>query len=93
MKKIRSTGTQTELDLEDRSKNVRGAFRIRSPGPILGRRVLLVDDVVTTGATVNACSEALLVAGASEVHVLAVASPYPGSEGLSFDDGFLGPQA
>ena len=51
-----------------------GAFRVQDPDLIEGRRVLLVDDVITTGATAAACAQALLSAGAESVFAVAVAT-------------------
>ena len=72
--RIRATSSQTALDTQERRENVEGAFSVK--GSVEDKRIWLVDDVVTTGATVNACAEALLVAGASSVDVMAVACPY-----------------
>lgn len=72
--KIRTTPPQVGLTREQRRLNVRGAFavaRSRQSG-MQGRNVLLVDDVITTGATVGACTRALKRAGAGRVDVLAV---------------------
>ncbi len=76
LKRVRATETQTALDSAERGVNMEGAFRGRRDDLVRDRPVLLVDDVVTTGATANACAAALLEAGASEVAVAAVACPY-----------------
>ena len=64
--KRRETRRQRELPLEERADNVHGAFAALRPAPA---RVLLVDDVVTSGATAHECARALLAAGADEVTV------------------------
>jgi ComF family protein len=74
----RATIAQFELGREDRASNVAGAFRLRTGDPnasaaIAGRWVLLVDDVVTTGATLAACGTALMAGGALAVSAIAVA--------------------
>lgn len=71
----RRTPSQGGLNRRQRALNVRGAFRVRPAAAdrIRGRRVVLVDDVLTTGATVTACARALLSAGAASVDVLALA--------------------
>lgn len=71
--RVRETGTQTRLTMKERRENVRGAFGAVLPERVRHRRFLLVDDVITTGATVNACAEALKDAGAASVHVVSVA--------------------
>jgi ComF family protein len=68
--RVRATAAQSELTAPERRRNVRGAFAARD---VAGRRVLLVDDVITTGSTVREAARTLLAAGASEVRVLAAA--------------------
>jgi ComF family protein len=72
--RTRATPRQASLDRSARSANVAAAFRCRSPRVVEGRAVLLVDDVRTTGATLASCAEALVVAGASHVVTLVLAS-------------------
>lgn len=68
-----NTPPQTGLDSRQRVDNVKAAFRVREPSVVRGRCILLVDDVLTTGATVQACAKALTSSGASKVHVLTLA--------------------
>ena len=76
MARTRRTATQTKLSVEERARNVAGAFEVRNPGSMRGQEILLVDDVLTTGATVNACAEALLSAGARRVCLAVLAHPF-----------------
>jgi competence protein ComFC len=69
----RETAPQTELTEDERRKNVRGAFAIHPGKSLKEKSVLLVDDVYTSGATVNECSRALVRGGAKAVHVLTLA--------------------
>jgi ComF family protein len=69
----KETPPQTQLTEEERRKNVRGAFSLNPQKPVEGKRVLLVDDVYTSGATVNECSRSLKRGGAKEVYVLTLA--------------------
>ena len=72
--KIRDTVPQIEIrDEAKRRKNVRGAFRLRDTAPFKGRRVLLIDDVLTTGSTSDECAKTLLKSGALAVDVLTLA--------------------
>lgn len=71
--RIRATTPQTSQNHDARRRNVRGAFAVRRPARVKGRRVLLVDDVMTTGATADECARVLLRAGASRVDVLTLA--------------------
>lgn len=69
--KVRETAPQVGLPARERKKNLKGAFRADSQ--ISGMRLLLVDDVMTTGATASECAEQLIKAGAKDVHVLTLA--------------------
>jgi ComF family protein len=73
--KKKSTPSQGRLHRSERQRNVAGAFAIRAKdaAAIANQSILLVDDVLTTGATSNACARTLLKAGAKEVRVLALA--------------------
>lgn len=73
---VRNTDTisQTKKSRLDRWQNVEKVFEVKSPDRIEGKRVLLVDDVLTTGATLEACAIALLEGGCSEVSVVTIAA-------------------
>ena len=73
LRRVRPTPTQTDLTAAQRRRNVKGAFEARNHRWVEGRTLLLVDDVMTTGATVEACSLALKEAGAARVYVVTVA--------------------
>ncbi len=71
--KVKETPPQVSLTASQRKENPKGAFSVRDPGALKGKRVLLVDDVFTTGATIGEASKALLRAGAKEVLAVTVA--------------------
>jgi ComF family protein len=71
--RVVATHSQTELDAAARRANVRNAFEVRRPAYIVGRHVILVDDVLTTGATLSECARRLRDAGATAVGALTVA--------------------
>lgn len=71
--RTRRTPPQAELPAARRHANVRGAFEWRRSVPVKGLTIVLVDDVSTTGATLNACARPLLDAGAAEVRALTAA--------------------
>jgi ComF family protein len=75
LQRVRRTEQQVGLSRSQRASNVQGAFKV-SPdrqAEIAGRRVVLIDDVLTSGATVDACARALLRAKAAQVDVLVFA--------------------
>ena len=71
--RLRETAAQASLSACERRSNVADAFSVRQPRAVAGKRVLLVDDVRTTGATLAACATPLVAAGAKHVHFLTVA--------------------
>ncbi len=71
--RMRNTRSQTHLGFEERQTNVRGAFTVTGGVNITNKRVTLIDDVATTGATLNACAEALLARGAGQVNAFTLA--------------------
>jgi ComF family protein len=73
LQRLRATPPQTGLTGELRRRNVKGAFRVTAPEQVAGRTVLLIDDVLTTGATVEECAMVLQRAGAGDVQVLTLA--------------------
>jgi len=75
LRRVKATQQQVGLSRSERAGNVQGAFRV-APGAkaeIAGRRLILIDDVLTSGATADACARALMRAGAAEVDVLVLA--------------------
>ena len=75
--RTRATRPQTRLKLQQRMENVRGAFSVSKPTQILDRQIVLVDDVMTTGATLSACAGALKKSGAAKVYALTLARATP----------------
>jgi ComF family protein len=73
LRRVRPTRTQTQLSREERQENMKDAFAWRGNEQLHGSRVVLVDDVFTTGATTNACAKVLRQAGASEIVVWTLA--------------------
>ena len=73
LNKIRETPPQMELSAEQRKENIKGAFVVKNKEPIIRRKILLIDDVYTTGSTMQECVRVLKDAGAKEVWGVTVA--------------------
>jgi competence protein ComFC len=73
LKKIKNTRPQSALDKNKRQQNIKGSFALKKPSFVKGKRILLVDDVFTTGATANECASVLLKAGAKSVSCFTLA--------------------
>lgn len=75
--RLKSTKPQWELSLADRRLNIKNAFAVKDDDRIAGKRILLVDDLITSGTTMNECAKVLKKAGAVRVGGLALASGAP----------------
>lgn len=82
--RIKRSQPQMNLPADQREKNVRGIFEVRKAKRISGKRILLIDDVMTTGATVNECARVLKRAGCKDVCVLVLAHTPHLPSGQSF---------
>lgn len=81
LKKLRHNRPQSGIAGDaQRRANVLGVYRVVSPQTVAGKRILLLDDIITTGATAGECARVLLTAGAKEVHCGAVAMARRGSK-------------
>ncbi len=77
LKRMQYSITQTKLSSYDRMNNVQGIFTIPNPERIRDKRLMLVDDVITTGSTLEECAQVLLEAGACSVSALTIAAATP----------------
>jgi len=73
LKRVRYTTTQTALNRSERMENLHNAFRLRKNADVRGLRMLLIDDVLTTGSTLSECARVLKRAGAKSVHAATAA--------------------
>jgi ComF family protein len=73
VKRKKFTQSQTTMNLKEREENIRGAFVIKKPGGITGKNILLIDDVITTGATTSESGRVLLEAGANKIYAASAA--------------------
>lgn len=77
LRKTRHTNPQSRLsDASHRRANILGAYAVPDPSIVAGKRILLLDDIITTGSTVSECAKTLLTAGAKEVFCAAIAAPH-----------------
>jgi ComF family protein len=74
LQRVRNTKSQADLDRIARWKNIRGAFKLKAPDTVKDKTILLIDDVLTTGATASEAAGALKNAGAGSVYVLTLAN-------------------
>lgn len=84
--RIQAGAVQSRLPQAQRHRNLRGVFRAARPSEVAGRHILLVDDVLTTGATADEAARVLLRAGAADVQVLCLAVGILERDWLSADD-------
>jgi competence protein ComFC len=73
IKRRKYTQSQTTMNFLERQKNIDEAFKIKSKKKIIGKNILLIDDVITTGATISECGKVLLKAEANQVYAASVA--------------------
>ena len=73
IKRIRFTKSQTTMNLKEREENISGAFLCGDKKAVEGKKIILVDDVITTGSTINEAASALIKAGAAKVYATSVA--------------------
>jgi ComF family protein len=72
LERVRHTPRQSELGQKDRFTNIQGAFKMKPSSELMGKRIILVDDLLTTGATASEAAKTLKAAGAVEVTVIAL---------------------
>jgi ComF family protein len=73
VKRIKYTESQTTMNLNEREANILGAFKVKNKRMVSGKNILLLDDVITTGATISECGKILLEAGANKIYAASIA--------------------
>lgn len=73
VKRVKYTESQTTMNLNEREENISGAFRLKKNDDVSGKIILLIDDVITTGATISECGKILLEAGANKIYAASIA--------------------
>ncbi|MCL2228295.1 MAG: ComF family protein [Firmicutes bacterium] len=71
--RTKNTAPQKQMSVKERQENLRGAFAVKDDADVQGKKFLIVDDVFTSGTTVNECARVLKQSGAKEVHVIVLA--------------------
>lgn len=93
LKRKRFTQTQTKMNFIERKENVRNAFQVKHDNKIIDKKIILIDDVITTGATVSECAKTLKEKNAKKVFALSFAIPFDyifsGAETPNIDKPFL----
>ncbi|HVG26156.1 MAG TPA: ComF family protein [Acidobacteriaceae bacterium] len=87
LQRVKDTKASFALEPHQRRRNLRGAFRVVDPEAVRGREVLLIDDILTTGATARECARVLRRAGAEKVWVATVARAQPESVRMAEEEG------
>ena len=73
MIRVRDTPHQTDLTKRERERNIKNAFSVKDQQLVVGKTILLVDDVYTTGSTINECGKVLMDGGAEKVYFAVLA--------------------
>lgn len=73
VKRIKYTESQTTMNLNEREENISGAFKVKNQKTVSGKNILLLDDVITTGATISECGKMLLESGANKIFAVSIA--------------------
>lgn len=73
VKRTKYTQSQTKMNLIERKENISGAFQVKRKKMIEGKNILLIDDVITTGATITECGKILLDSGANKIYAASIA--------------------
>ncbi len=73
VKRIKYTESQTTMNLNEREENISGAFKLKQKKAVRGKNILLLDDVITTGATISECGKILLESGANKIFAASIA--------------------
>jgi competence protein ComFC len=73
LKRIKFTESQTTMNITERKKNISGAFKVKTISGLRNKNILLIDDVITTGATITECGKILLESGVNKIYAASIA--------------------